>query len=97
MLLNVSAILPGRPIHEPGRRMEKSPSCIFCREDRMTVRSAAGASTTPTAPAEWPLLSIGFFAAAAAVDELELLFFIGFFSFSVERHTHSVWRDARRS
>ena len=37
--LKVSAIFPARPVQEPGRRTEKSPSRIVCRLASMTARS----------------------------------------------------------
>src|SRR6185437_7895225 len=76
MLLKVSAILPGSPVQEPGRRTEKSPSCMRCRLARMTLRSADGASATSVL---WPLLAsavCGAFAGAVAVLELFLFIWI---------------------
>ena len=37
--LNVSAIFPANPTHEPGSRTEKSPSRMVCRLAKITLRS----------------------------------------------------------
>ena len=50
--LKVSAIFPGRPVHDPGRRTEKSPSRMVCRLASMTPRSG---DTGSTAGLERPL------------------------------------------
>ena len=45
--LKVSAIFPARPVQEPGRRTEKSPSRMVCRLARMTLRSALPGISLP--------------------------------------------------
>ncbi len=45
--LNVSAIFPGSPVQDPGRRTEKSPSRIVCRLASITLRSADAPSPLP--------------------------------------------------
>ena len=56
MSLNVSAIFPARPVHEPGSRTEKSPARMVCKLASMTLRSADVGSATK---AELPLFFRG--------------------------------------
>ncbi len=48
--------LSGSPVHEPGRRTEKSPSRMVCRLASMTARSGESGSATSV---ECPLLFFG--------------------------------------
>src|SRR5258708_15960298 len=81
MELNVSATFPARPVQEPGRRTEKSPSLIVCRLARIALsspeaRAAAGSSARAEFPLrpDFGLSSDAPDATAAAVSPL--LFFI---------------------
>ncbi len=56
MSLKVSAIFPGKPVHDPGSRAEKSPCCICCKLARMALKSAAVGSGTSVPR---PLLGVG--------------------------------------
>src|ERR1700730_2034483 len=58
MSLNVSAIFPASPVHEPGSRTEKSPARMVCKQARIMPRSG---ETFSAARLECPL----FFVAAA--------------------------------
>src|SRR5579859_8178660 len=56
MSLNVSAIFPPSPIHDPGSRTEKSPSRMLCRLVSTTARSNSPASPI-TCECPLPLVS----------------------------------------
>ncbi len=79
MSLKVSAILPGNPVHDPGRRTEKSPCCICCRLTRMALKSAVVGSEMPAAfplPAfEEPFKTVA--VAEPATSAFELFRFTG--------------------
>src|ERR1700730_18582717 len=48
MELNVSAIFPSRPVHDPGSLTEKSPSRMVRRPAKITLRSGEAESPTST-------------------------------------------------
>src|ERR1700743_983926 len=53
MSWNVSAIFPAIPVHEPGKRTDRSPSRIVCRLAR--IAASSGDETWPS-PRPEPLL-----------------------------------------
>src|SRR5579859_2383372 len=69
MSLNVSAILPPSPVHDPGSRTEKSPSRILCRPVSTTAKSNSPGSPITCG---WPL-PLKTAVAAAAPLSAELL------------------------
>src|ERR1700689_3602998 len=82
MSLNVSAIFPAIPVHEPGKRTDKSPSRMVCKLAR--IAASSGDDTWPF-PLLDPLFSIfastsggGIVALASALDDLGLLRFMLF-------------------
>src|ERR1700692_2568363 len=79
--LNVSAIFPGSPVHDPGSRTEKSPFLMICRLARIVLRSLEpGPAAVSSTCTEFPFrpffgLSPGA-SVAPAVVLARLLFFI---------------------
>src|SRR5579862_2220323 len=71
MSLNVSAILPARPVQVPGRRTEKSPSRTVRRPARITPSSGEACASVPAERAPLDFVS----APAAATAESD--FFMG--------------------
>lgn len=68
MSLNVSAILPASPVHEPGSRTEKSPARMVCRLARITAKSGeTGSATRVECPLFLRLFSASEFRFAVAV------------------------------
>ncbi len=53
MELKVSAILPERPVQEPGRRTEKSPSRMVCMAPNRARNSAALTPLSAVEGSEW--------------------------------------------
>src|SRR5690348_4657946 len=78
MSLNVSAIFPERPVHEPGSRTEKSPLRMVCRAARTMLKSAGDSATAAAAPfPPFPCACVSM--GSMVATELWALFFIDSF------------------